>query len=372
MGMPASASMESLARSRTVLIVDDDPDVVFTTSLILEGGGYLVLSGTSAADAAALTRSHRPALVLLDVEFPDGNGVDVARQIKLDPDLASVFVVLLSGKRITPEDQAEGLRSGLADGYIVRPLSKVDFLARIEAFMRIRAAQELLREKNAELERFNYTVSHDLKSPLVTIQGFAGLLEQSLGARMDERDKEALAFIRSSADRMYALLTDLLKFSSVGQVEYVREPVSLAEVARGAAVALLGVMTQQPIELLISDDLPWVSGDRARLHAVMQNLLENAVKYMGGQPAPRIEVGVAETENGRACFVRDNGAGIPLSFQEKAFGLFVRLSQDDKGTGVGLALVRRVIERHDGQVWIESAGEGAGTTVWFTLPWCER
>jgi len=131
-----------------ILVVDDDPDVLFATSRILRGANLSVMEGQNAADAIRLTQEHHPALILLDVNLPDGNGVDVALQIKKDPALSSVFVVLCSGERISSQDQVDGLERGLADGYILRPIGKDELIARIYAFLRIRAVQEALRESD--------------------------------------------------------------------------------------------------------------------------------------------------------------------------------------------------------------------------------
>jgi two-component system, NarL family, sensor histidine kinase UhpB len=158
MNMPDSTAAQEHLRDTTIVLIDDDPDVVWTTSRLLVDAGYLVVNGFTAADALTLTRRHRPALVLLDVELPDGNGVEVARQIKLDPELASVFVVLVSGVHVTPKDQAAGLRDGLADGYVTRPFSKVDFLARLEAFLRIRSSQEALRRSELQFRQMAETI----------------------------------------------------------------------------------------------------------------------------------------------------------------------------------------------------------------------
>ena len=158
MSTPEMSASKAQLRDATLLFIDDDPDIVWTTTRMLVDAGYLVVNGFTADEARLLTQRHRPALVLLDVELPDGNGIEVARQIKLDPELAGVFVVLVSGARITPQEQAEGLRDGLADGYIVRPFSKVDFLARIEAFLRIRAAQEALRQSERQFRRMAETI----------------------------------------------------------------------------------------------------------------------------------------------------------------------------------------------------------------------
>jgi two-component system, NarL family, sensor histidine kinase UhpB len=145
-------------RDLTLLLIDDDPDVVWTTTRMLVEAGYLVLNGFTAAEALTLVYRHRPAMVLLDVTLPDGNGIEIARQIKLDPTLAEVFVVLVSGARVSPQEQADGLRDGLADGYVTRPFSRVDFLARVEAFLRIRSAQQALRNSERQFRQMADTI----------------------------------------------------------------------------------------------------------------------------------------------------------------------------------------------------------------------
>ena len=151
-------SPPSVLRDTTLLFIDDDPDVVWTTTRMLVEAGYLVVNGFTAAEAVTLTQRHRPALVLLDIKLPDGNGIEVARQIKLDPESAGVFVVLVSGARISPQEQAEGLKNGLADGYIIRPFGRVDFLARVEAFLRIRSSQEALRQSELQFRQMAETI----------------------------------------------------------------------------------------------------------------------------------------------------------------------------------------------------------------------
>ncbi len=356
-------------RDKTILMIDDDPDVLFTTGRILENAGYQVVSGSTAKEAETMVRALRPAMALLDVELPDGDGIEIAKRIKSESELDDVFVVLLSGKRILPEHQAEGLRAGLADAYIVRPITRIDFVARIEAFLRIRAARELLRAKNEELERFAYSVAHDLKSPLLTISGFVEILEQELGDSAQDGVLENLSQIRSAARKMNTLLTDLLKFNQVGNVSYASERVNLKAVVKDARAAISGLKSERRIDWQIAERFPEVYGDHERLSQMMQNLFENAVKYLGSQPEPRIECGSADSARGLACYVRDNGKGVEAEAQARVFDLFWRQSKDNQGSGVGLALVKRIIERHDGQIWLESAGEGRGTTFWFTLPW---
>ncbi|MEM7351964.1 MAG: two-component regulator propeller domain-containing protein [Acidobacteriota bacterium] len=252
---------------------------------------------------------------------------------------------------------------------------------------------EELEAKNAELERFNYTVSHDLKSPLVTIKGFLELLRKDASVGDLERVRHDVRRITSAADRMRNLLDELLELSKVGRDIKPMEEVPLTAVAR-EALDLIGGPAQGRVEVVLDPELPIVFGDRIRLRQLYQNLLANAVKYMGDQSTPRVEVGwrqeTAKQEASRperarpqalgaasistpaetVFFVRDNGVGIDDEHQEKVFGLFERLDPigSNDGTGIGLALAKRIVEMHGGSIWVESQGAGRGSAFCFTLP----
>jgi signal transduction histidine kinase len=230
----------------------------------------------------------------------------------------------------------------------------------------LRAERADLAAKNAELERFTYTVSHDLKSPLVTIRGFAGLAGTDLAAKTYDRVRHDLGRIVAASDRMQRLLEDLLELSRVGRVVHPVEDVALGALAREAVELLKGPLEHVVVD--IASDLPAVRGDRHRLLEVYQNLVENAAKFTGGQAAPRIEIGVRREGPGPVLYVRDNGRGIEARFLERVFELFEKLDPAVEGTGVGLALVRRIVEAHGGRAWAESDGLGHGATFCFTLP----
>lgn len=225
-----------------------------------------------------------------------------------------------------------------------------------------------LQGQNAELERFNYTVSHDLKAPLVTIKGFLGLLQKDINAQDTEAIERDAGQIADAADKMGQLLEELLELSRIGRQINVPENLDLNPLVQEALARVAIQIEKQNVEVRVAPDMPTVFGDPGRLLEVFQNLIDNSIKFMGSQQAPRIEIG-AHRDNGEVhCFVKDNGIGIASEYQGRVFELFERLDTRVEGTGVGLALIKRIIEVHGGRVWIESKGEGHGTTFWFTLP----
>ena len=243
--------------------------------------------------------------------------------------------------------------------------------AEIERMQAQSQREELLQSveaKNAELVRFVYTASHDLQSPLITIKGFLGMLEEEALKGNTEKLKDYSARIGGAADKMAQLLSDLLELSRIGRVINPPEDVPLGGLVDEVVELLAGTITQQNIQMEIADDLPVLYGDRFRLHQVMQNLIENAIKYMGDQPEPRVEIGSRKDDDEIVCFVRDNGIGIESPYQENIFGLFKQLDPQVEGTGIGLALVQRIIELDGGRLWVESTGPGHGSTFCFTLP----
>ncbi len=224
-----------------------------------------------------------------------------------------------------------------------------------------------LESKNAELERFTYTASHDLKSPLITIRGFLGYLEQDARDGNFDRLNRDVSRISEATDKMHILLNELLELSRVGRVINEPRQTPFAEIVHEALKRTEGQLSTQQVQVTVGSDLPEVFGDTERLIEVVQNLVDNACKFMGGQKNPMIEIGVHEREGQSEFFVKDNGIGIDEKFHEKIFGLFDKLDPNNSGTGIGLALVKRIIEVHGGKIWIESDGAGKGTTFYFTL-----
>jgi PAS domain S-box-containing protein len=229
-----------------------------------------------------------------------------------------------------------------------------------------KSSQEL-QERNDELARFTYTASHDLKSPLVTVKAFLGYLEQDTSNQDAEAIKKDRQYIYTAVDKMTRLLDELLDLARVGRKMNPPEEMPLQVVVKDALDLVAGWIIQKGVEVVVTKEPIMLCGDRTRLVEVFQNLVDNAIKFMGDQPAPRVEIGVEKAGEENVFFVRDNGIGIDPRYQPKVFGLFEKYDPGTRGTGIGLALVKRIVEVHGGKIWVESAGIGKGATFRFTL-----
>ena len=229
-----------------------------------------------------------------------------------------------------------------------------------------RNAAELLNA-NQELDAFAYSVSHDLRAPLRSIDGFSQVLLEDYAAQLDEAGRDSLRRVRAASQRMATLIDDLLKLARVTRAEMRTEVVDLSGMAREIASDLQRTDAARQVEFVIAPGLK-VRADAPLLRVALENLLRNSWKYTAKQPRPRVEFGSIEANGGRAFMVRDNGAGFDMKYMDKLFGVFQRLhsAAEFEGTGVGLATVRRIINRHGGRIWAEGAVD-QGATFYFTL-----
>jgi PAS domain S-box-containing protein len=273
----------------------------------------------------------------------------------------------ITGRPIS-EEQLEALKLFAGYAGLAIENSRLNDALQAELNQRQTLIDEL-EAKNAELERFTYTVSHDLKSPLVTITGFLGFLEQDALSGNIEQIKKGVSRISNAAQKMQALLNDLLELSRVGRLMNPPEDIPFEEIVHEAIDRVHGRIDEIDAVVETRGKLPVVHVDKVRMVEVMQNLLDNALKYSIPGVTPRIEVGTNNiNENGWSVFyVRDNGIGIDPQYHERIFGLFNKLDNKTEGTGIGLSLVKRIIEVHNGKIWVESQ-IGQGSTFFFTLP----
>jgi PAS domain S-box-containing protein len=274
---------------------------------------------------------------------------------------------LMSGRRMESE-HLEALR--LFAGYAGLAIENARLNTSLKKELKQRQTFiDELEAKNAELEQFTYTVSHDLKSPLVTITGFLGYLESDALSGDMEKVRTNIFRISRAARKMEHLLSDLLELSRVGRLMNPPENVSFQEIVREALERIRGRLDANTFRVDVHENLPVIHGDKVRLVEMLQNLLDNAAKFTSGRLDARIEVGTRGLDENQQhiFFVCDNGIGIDPRFHERIFGLFNKLNPQVEGTGIGLTLVKRNVEVHGGRIWIESA-PGQGASFYFTLP----
>lgn len=368
----------------SVLIVDDNEANLRLYRAILKDAGADLHVARSGVDALAECERRRHALILLDVHLDGMSGFEVARRLRERAGAAVSPIVFVSAVYTHEADAFRGYALGAVD-YMLSPVvpevlrGKVDVFVRLERLHHEAQAQSVaieqayreLRVAHAELEHFSYSASHDLRTPLAQIASFAELLRLHAGERLLPREIEFVDHIAGTAQRMSRLIEDLLLLARTARAEVHAEPVDLSAMARDVVGELTRLEPSRGVRWSVQDDLR-VLGDPGLLRTVLDNLLSNAWKYSAQRAEPVIEVGRREDPGGGdpAYFVHDNGAGFDLAAAgERLFEPFQRFHADTQfqGTGVGLAIVQRVVQKHGGRVWAESA-PGAGARFFFTLP----
>jgi signal transduction histidine kinase len=368
--------------ARRILVADDNADVrEYLVRLLSPHWEVEATVDGQAALASALARP--PDLVLSDVMMPHLDGVGLVRALRADARTESVPVVLLSA-RAGEETMLEGLETG-ADDYVVKPFSARELVSRVRTHLAMavvrrsaaEAAKELaetratlladIEHKNRELESFSYSVSHDLRAPLRSIDGFAEALVLDHSSQLDAKGQDYLHRVRSAAQRMGRLIDDLLELARVERAAMVRERVDLSRLAGKVAELLKKREPERAGEFRIQPGV-CADADPRLMEIVLENLLGNAWKFTRRTREPKIECGSSGEGGATTYFIRDNGAGFNPAYAAKLFNPFQRLHSDEEfpGTGVGLATVRRIVERHGGRLWAEGAVD-AGATFYWTL-----
>ncbi|HLK40794.1 MAG TPA: response regulator [Polyangiaceae bacterium] len=390
----------SLLGPMRVLAVDDSPTYLYELSDVLRDEGYDVIVAHSGEEALDMLAVQPVDCILLDVQMPGLGGHETCRRIKSAPGVRDIPLLLVTASEARSA-AIDGFGTG-ADDFISKSSDHDVLRARVRAQLRRkqfedehrRAREELLRveldaseqrsaravaeakaalvdqleRKNRELEAFGYSVSHDLKAPVRSISGFSQILLEENGAQLDESGRGHLLRIQAAARRMGQLIDDLLKLSQIGRASLDRTEVDLSRLAAVVVEELRRREPERTVEVAIQEGLT-VRGDSRLLRVLLENLIGNAWKFTSKTSAPRIEVGAALAEGTNAFFVRDNGAGFDPRWVSTLFAPFRRLHKetDFAGTGIGLATVHRIVDRHGGRVWAEGA-VGRGATFRFTIP----
>jgi signal transduction histidine kinase len=324
-------------------------------------------------------------IILLDLSLPDSKGLETLAAIEQQATHIPIIVLTgLNDEELALEAVRQGAQDYLKKGLIVSELLVHALRSAIE---RKRTQEQLRRQKqqleianqileqrtqqlealNAELEAFNYTVSHDLRSPLISIDGYSCFLEQQYGANLDQRGKRYLNNIRQATQRMNQLIEDLLMLSRVQKSLLSITSVNLSQMIQAIAQELQRQNPSDRVNIKITPNIV-ADGDQRLLRIALENLLSNAWKYSARKPKPEIEFSVQSSTPQTTYLIRDNGIGFNMNQPDQLFRPFHRLhsSSEYPGTGIGLATVQRIIHRHHGQIWAE-ATVGKGATFYFTL-----
>ena len=276
-------------------------------------------------------------------------------------------ILAKDGRRIPVSAHIHARRD--ADGKVIGAI------VNLRDITELKEREEELEAKNTEMERFIHTVSHDLRSPLITISGFAGMLKRDIENSKREDVETDLLMIEDATKKMDHLLRDTLELSRVGRITNPPEDVSFKDIVKDALDQISGEIgsEEKDIEISLEDSISKskkekiVHVDRERIVEVLTNLISNSIRYIGDQSKPKIEIGYLRDEN--VFFVRDNGIGIPPDQHERVFDLFYKIDKKSEGSGAGLAIIKRIIEVHGGQIGVKSAGKkGEGSVFYFTLP----
>jgi len=391
-----------------ILLVDDKPANLLVLEEVLKRKDYHLVKATSGTDALRFLLQEQFAVVLLDVQMPGMDGFETARIIRENARTRDIPVIFITAKSLTTEDIEKGYAENAVD-YMLKPFNPDILRTKVSVFVELHRKTELLRQQaallarkveaekearnvltqmtdnlkrsNTELEQFAYVVSHDLQEPLRMVESFMQLLAKQYKGKLDDTADQYINFAVDGAGRMRQMIKSILHYSRINSSAIAYEPVDCNKVVDTVIAALGGAMEDNPVHFTC-DALPRVVGDETKLYQVFQNLIGNAIKFRREVPL-KIHISnptlnqIPEPPNppdaikkGYHLFrITDNGIGMDPESGERIFLIFQRLHGRETypGTGIGLSICKKIIERHGGQIWMQSQ-PGKGSTFYFTLP----
>jgi signal transduction histidine kinase len=415
-------SKSSTPQKAEILIAEDSLTQATQIKHLLESHHYKVSVAQNGKQALDQLTKHKPTLVISDILMPEMNGYELCRKIKSNKDTEDIPVILLT-RLSDPEEIIEGLSCG-ADSFITKPYNEEFLLSNIEKILseengadhkkvpfgvqilfkgkkrfiqteqqnvvklmldiyegaihqnerlvqteeELRLLNERLESLVKELEAFTYSVSHDLRAPLRAIDGFSKFILEDYENKLDSEGKRLLNLIRSNTQKMDQLITDLLALSRVTRSELNFSGIDMTQMAISTFKESAAPDVRNKLSFII-DPMPDAFGDPTFLKQVWVNLISNAVKFSSKKSKPVIKIGGRTENRFNIYYIKDNGAGFNPEYSHKLYGVFQRLhkTEEFEGTGVGLAIIQRIIHRHGGKVWAEGE-EGKGATFYFSVP----
>lgn len=370
-----------------LLMVDDEPANLLALTAILEPMGQHLISAGSGEEALRRVLADDFAVILLDVQMPGMNGIETAELIRARERSQRVPIIFLTGFVKTEDMVFKGYSAGAVD-YLVKPVQPEVLRAKVAVFVELAQAQLQLQTLNAELaaknrqltergarltetiaelETYSYSISHDMRAPLRAMRGYADILVEECSGALDGRHRGYLTRIASAAERMDQLIQDVLTYSVTARQTFPLEPIDIDRLIR-EIIEQYPVFKSARAKIVIDDRLPPVRGNVAALTQVLSNLLTNAVKFVPAGETARVRIRAEDLSGQIRIWVEDSGIGIPVDDRERIFGMFTKLHPPERyeGTGIGLSIVRKAVEKMGGTVGVESE-EGKGSRFWFQL-----
>jgi two-component system sensor histidine kinase/response regulator len=367
-----------------ILLVDDDATKRFALKATLAHLGQNVVEAASGSDALRQLLKQDFAVILLDVRMPGMDGFEAAQLIRQRPRSELTPIIFVTALDRAETDMGRGYDLGAVD-FVFAPVVPAIMRAKVSVFVELyKARQELRRYRtqlerlvqerttaltaiNRELEAFSYSVSHDLRAPLLSFNGLNQSLLEDYGSALDPRAKDYLQRMRLASDRMTSVFDGLQTLFRLTSGEIHREQVDIGAMAAEVVDEMRAANPERRVEIGISEGM-MASADPRLARILLTNLISNAFKFTAKEPAARIEIGTEIVERDARMFVRDNGVGFDMIYAYKLFGAFQRLHSQSEfpGAGIGLATVRRIVNRHGGKAWAEGA-VGEGATFYFVF-----
>ena len=351
-----------------ILIVDDTPEHIHIATSLLKTLGYPIRVSTSASKALTLIEKKKPTLILLDITMPDMDGFELCSLLKENPSYSDIAIIFM-----TSAQDEESIKKGFALGaqdYVVKPYNSSELLARVSTHIKLASQSIQLKASYKELDQFCHTVSHDLKSPLLVLKQLVNLLTLETKDLLSPTTKEIITRIENKSDDIILMIERLLEFSRINQIQCSFEKINISDIFYSVMEELSSLEPNRKIDFIVSKSLPTVNGDKTLIKFLIQNILSNALKFSKNNELTIIKVNCSTLENYYEISIQDNGAGFDMAYKNKLFHIFERLHSKDEfdGSGVGLVIVKRIMERHKGKVSIEGEpNKGACVKLYFPI-----
>src|SRR5450759_297135 len=368
----------------SILVVDDDSTKRFALKTVLAPLGESVVEASSGADCLRQLLRQEFAVILLDVRMPVMDGFETAQLIRQRPRSELTPIIFVTALDQAETDMVRGYDLGAVD-FVFAPVVPAILRAKVAVFIELyRAQQELRRYRtrlemlvderttaltsiNRELEAFSYSVSHDLRAPLLAFDGLSKSMLEEYGDRLDKRATDNLKRMRGASQRMTSVFEGLQELFRLTGGEVHREQVDVTALAKEIVQDLKAANSNRDVKCEIAAEMA-ASGDKRLVRILLANLLNNAWKFTSNKPSPRVEIGKEIVDGESRMYVRDNGVGFDMIYAHRLFGAFQRLHSQSEfpGAGIGLATARRIVNRHGGRIWAEGAA-GEGATFYFVI-----